>query len=97
MDVLTKSGSSRLGLLTRILLALVICRMVNLSLEHGNSDGSCFAYVVRLAEGLMSRNAVHISGTTRPDSSSAGSVTIWSRNADCVASRRVRTWLSEIL
>src|SRR6201998_1090921 len=25
-------------------LALVICRMVNLSLEHGNSDGSCFAY-----------------------------------------------------
>jgi PAS domain S-box-containing protein len=27
------------------LLLLVICRMVNLSLEHGNSDGSCFAYV----------------------------------------------------
>ncbi len=27
------------------LLSLVICRMVNLSLEHGNSDGSCFAYV----------------------------------------------------
>jgi PAS domain S-box-containing protein len=26
--------------------ALVICRMVNLSLEHGNSDGSCFAYVM---------------------------------------------------
>jgi predicted ATPase/transcriptional regulator with GAF, ATPase, and Fis domain len=26
------------------LLALVICRMVNLSLKHGNSDGSCFAY-----------------------------------------------------
>jgi PAS domain S-box-containing protein len=26
-------------------LSLVICRMVNLSLEHGNSDGSCFAYV----------------------------------------------------
>ena len=25
---------------------LVIGRMVNLSLEHGNSDGSCFAYVV---------------------------------------------------
>ena len=24
---------------------LVICRMANLSLEHGNSDGSCFAYV----------------------------------------------------
>jgi PAS domain S-box-containing protein len=27
------------------LLSLVICRMVNLSLEHGNSDPSCFAYV----------------------------------------------------
>jgi PAS domain S-box-containing protein len=24
--------------------SLVTCRMVNLSLEHGNSDGSCFAY-----------------------------------------------------
>ncbi len=28
--------------------SLVICRMVNLSLSHGNTDGSCFAYV-RLA------------------------------------------------
>jgi PAS domain S-box-containing protein len=27
------------------LLSLVICRMVNLSLEHGNSDAACFAYV----------------------------------------------------
>jgi PAS domain S-box-containing protein len=27
------------------LCALVICRMVNLSLDHGNSDASCFAYV----------------------------------------------------
>jgi PAS domain S-box-containing protein len=27
------------------LCSLVICRMVNLSLEYGNSDGSCFAYV----------------------------------------------------
>ena len=27
------------------LLSLVVCRMVNISLEHGNSDGSCFAYV----------------------------------------------------
>jgi PAS domain S-box-containing protein len=26
------------------LCAVVICRMVNLSLEHGNSDASCFAY-----------------------------------------------------
>jgi PAS domain S-box-containing protein len=28
------------------LLSLVICRMVNLSLEHGNSDASCFGYVL---------------------------------------------------
>jgi PAS domain S-box-containing protein len=27
------------------LFCLVVCRMANLSLEHGNSDGSCFAYV----------------------------------------------------
>jgi predicted ATPase len=27
------------------LLSLAICRMVNLSIEHGNSDGSCIAYV----------------------------------------------------
>ncbi len=27
------------------LLLLVICRMVDLSLGHGNSDGSCFAYI----------------------------------------------------
>jgi len=27
------------------LFSLVICRMANLSLEHGNSDGSCLAYV----------------------------------------------------
>ncbi len=27
------------------LLAFVLCRIVNLSLEHGNSDASCFAYV----------------------------------------------------
>lgn len=26
-------------------LALVICRMISISLEHGNCDGSCFAYV----------------------------------------------------
>ena len=26
--------------------SLVICRAVNLSLERGNSDGSCFAYAV---------------------------------------------------
>jgi GAF domain-containing protein len=43
-DVLTKVVPPAL-FTDRNLLALVICRMVNLSLEHGNSDGSCFAYV----------------------------------------------------
>ena len=28
------------------LVSLVICRMVNISLEHGNSDGSCSAYIL---------------------------------------------------
>jgi PAS domain S-box-containing protein len=43
-DVLTKVVPPAL-FTDRNLLSLVICRMVNLSLEHGNSDGSCFAYV----------------------------------------------------
>src|SRR5260370_15632402 len=44
LDVLTEVVTP--GLFTdENLLSLVICRMVNLSLEHGNSDGSCFAYV----------------------------------------------------
>lgn len=33
---------------------LVVCRIANLSLEHGNSDGSCFAYAW-LAELLRAR------------------------------------------
>jgi PAS domain S-box-containing protein len=44
LDVLTKVVPPAL-FTDRNLLSLVICRMVNLSLEHGNSDGSCFAYV----------------------------------------------------
>jgi predicted ATPase/signal transduction histidine kinase len=44
LDVLTGVGSPALFMDTRFL-ALVICRMVSLSLEHGNSDGSCYAYV----------------------------------------------------
>src|SRR5580700_1809952 len=43
-DVLTKVVPAAL-FTDPNLLSLVICRMVNLSLEHGNSDGSCFAYV----------------------------------------------------
>jgi PAS domain S-box-containing protein len=44
LDVLTEVVTPAL-FTDENLLALVICRMVNLSLEHGNSDGSCFAYV----------------------------------------------------
>ena len=44
LDVLTKVLPPAL-FTDANLLSLVICRMVNLSLEHGNSDGSCVAYV----------------------------------------------------
>ncbi|SHG95337.1 trifunctional serine/threonine-protein kinase/ATP-binding protein/sensor histidine kinase [Bradyrhizobium erythrophlei] len=44
MDVLTKVMSAAY-FTDENLSSLVICHMVNLSLEHGNSDGSCFAYV----------------------------------------------------
>ena len=44
MDVL--SAALAPAVLTYLdLLFLIVCRMANLSLEHGNSDGSCFAYV----------------------------------------------------
>ena len=44
MDVLTKIGPPSLH--TDVyLFSLVICRAVNLSLESGNCDASCFAYV----------------------------------------------------
>ena len=44
LDVLTEVVTPAL-FTDQNLLSLVICRMANLSLEHGNSDGSCFAYV----------------------------------------------------
>jgi len=44
MDVLTAVASTAL-FTDENLPCLVICRMANLSLEHGNSDGSCYAYV----------------------------------------------------
>ena len=43
MDVLTKLGAPA-GFADANLYFLVLSRAVNLSLEHGNSDGSCFAY-----------------------------------------------------
>ena len=44
LDVLTEIVTTAL-LSDENLSSLVICHMVNLSLEHGNSDASCFAYV----------------------------------------------------
>jgi PAS domain S-box-containing protein len=44
LDVLTKLGPPSLQTDAN-LFSLVICRAVNLSLEGGNGDGSCFAYV----------------------------------------------------
>ena len=45
LDVLTKL-SAPAWYTDANLAALVICRIVNLSLNGGNSDGSCYAYVV---------------------------------------------------
>ena len=44
LDVLTK-GVEPAHFTDENLSSLLICHMVNLSLEHGNSDGSCVAYV----------------------------------------------------
>ena len=44
LNVLTEVVTSA-QLTDKNLISLVICRMVNISLEHGNSDGSCSAYV----------------------------------------------------
>jgi PAS domain S-box-containing protein len=44
LDVLTEAVTPSMYC-DENLFSLVICHMVNLSLEHGNSDGSCFAYV----------------------------------------------------
>src|SRR4029077_5956113 len=44
LDVLTEIVTPAMFVDAK-LLAIVICRMVSLSLEHGNSDGSCYAYV----------------------------------------------------
>ena len=59
------------------LFSLVVCRMVNLSLEYGNCDGSCFGYAWF---SMCGRAAA--STTTRTDIGSASSVLTWSRSAD---------------
>ena len=91
MDVLTAVVAPAL-FTDRNLLCLVIGRMANLSLEHGNSDGSCFAYALarlragaafrRLQGGVPLRQA-----RLRPGGDSAG----WT------ASRPASTWSSGTL
>ena len=49
------------------LVSLAICRAVNLSLEGGNCDGSCFAYV------MLGVSPDRGSATTRPPFDSDGS------------------------
>ena len=44
LDVLTKVLPAALHIDVN-LFALVVCRAVSLSIEHGNNDGSCFCYV----------------------------------------------------
>ena len=58
------------------LLSLVTCRAVNLSLERGNSDGSCPHFV------WLGRSPARASATTRPHFASASSAMTWSNNAD---------------
>jgi predicted ATPase len=90
LDVLTEVVTPAL-FTDKNLLSLVICRMVNLSLEHGNSDGSCFAYVW-----LGMILGPHF-GDIEPDSDSVVLATTWWRNVDCIATKLVSTCPSGIL
>ena len=81
LDVLTKVVPPAL-FTDENLYSLAICRMVNLSLEHGNSDASCLP-MSRWAASSPDR----ISATTRPAFGSVGSATTWSNNAGCSASK----------
>jgi predicted ATPase/signal transduction histidine kinase/GAF domain-containing protein len=44
LDLLTRAIAPTM-LTDRNLLGLIVCRMTNISLQYGNSDGSCLAYV----------------------------------------------------
>ena len=84
MDVLALAQSPAL-FTDEKLHSLVICRMVNLSLEHGNSDGSCIGYV--WLGTILGRG----SATTRRASGSARSGSIWWSSAGSCAGRRAST------
>ena len=59
------------------LLAWSSAGAVNLSLERGNCDGSCFAYVM-----AWHASPARVSATTGPDFASVSSAMTWSNDAD---------------
>ena len=75
LDVLTKLAAPA-WYTDANLASLIICRVVNLSLEGGNCDGSCYAYVVL---GLIAgtrfgdyESGFRLAGSAMTSSSSAG-------------------------
>ena len=76
LDVLTKLVPPALYTDAN-LLSLVVCRAVNLSLEHGNCDASCFAYV-RLGMIAGPRFGDYQAGII----ASVSSAMTWSNDAD---------------
>ena len=70
---------------------LIVARMTNLSLEHGNSEGSCVAYVISAG------SWDHASATSRSHSVSPSSASLWRRNADWSVSKRASPSASAIL
>jgi hypothetical protein len=74
LDVLTKVVPPALYTDAN-LVSLASCRAVNLSLERGNSDGSCVAYV------WLGMIAGPHFGDYRPDFDSVGSAMSWSNSA----------------
>ena len=89
MDVLTVLTSP--ALFTDLnLFRLVVGRMAALSLEHGNSDGSCLAYA--WLGGILGTYF----GDYQAGSASAGSAWIWSRSAGSTASAPASIWSSRV-
>ena len=82
LDILTAVVMSSLNT-DENLHALVLCRMVSLSLEHGNSDASCFAYVT-----LAMLAGPQFGDYESRIPASASWATIWWRSTDCSAIRR---------
>ena len=65
---------------------VIIGRMVNLSLEHGNSDASCYAYA------LLGPSWARNSATMERVPASASSASIWWSSAGSIASKPVSAW-----